>query len=103
MHLGGPMFFLKIHKPIELLAYISNGHSRLNHTLEKLGNISQEFMYYVSMDVWQEYWSPNKGFFKKDNQHIITFGLVLMITTQTWLVFLKIVKVTKLGKLKPLV
>jgi hypothetical protein len=46
------MFFLKIHKPIELLAYISNGHSRLNHTLEKLGNISQEFMYYVSMDVW---------------------------------------------------
>jgi hypothetical protein len=27
----------KIHKPIELLAYINIGHSRLDHTLENFG------------------------------------------------------------------
>jgi hypothetical protein len=30
-------FFKKLHKPIELLTYISNGHSRLNHILENFG------------------------------------------------------------------
>jgi hypothetical protein len=42
-----------------------------------------------------------KGFFKEGNQHLITFGLVFIIISQTWLVFLKIAKVTKSNKPKP--
>jgi hypothetical protein len=36
MHLEGPIFLKKIHKPIEL-ACISSGHSKLDHTLENFG------------------------------------------------------------------
>ncbi len=52
----------RIHKCIELLAYISimdiQGWTILWKTL---GSISQVFMYSVNMDVWWDYWSPNKG------------------------------------------
>jgi hypothetical protein len=33
----GANFLKKIYKPIELLAYINNGHLRLDHTLENFG------------------------------------------------------------------